>query len=90
MAEVPVRELNQNTAKVLARVKRGESIAITERGMVIARLVPAHDDPLSELISSGRLHPASLSGRAPRPTGPLSNDAESGQILRDMRDAERY
>ena len=33
MAEVPVRELNQNTAGVLARVKQGEQIDITERGV---------------------------------------------------------
>ena len=32
MSEVPVRELNQNTSGVLARVKRGEQIEITERG----------------------------------------------------------
>jgi len=40
MSEVPVRELNQNTSGVLARVKRGEQIEITERGVVVARLVP--------------------------------------------------
>ena len=37
VSEVPVRELNQNTAGVLARVKRGEEIDITERGAIIAR-----------------------------------------------------
>jgi antitoxin (DNA-binding transcriptional repressor) of toxin-antitoxin stability system len=31
MSEVPVRELNQDTAGVLARVKRGEEIDVTER-----------------------------------------------------------
>jgi prevent-host-death family protein len=41
MAEVAVRELNQNTAGVLARVKQGEEIDITERGAVVARLLPA-------------------------------------------------
>ena len=43
MSEVPVRELNQNTAGVLARVKDGEPIDITERGTVIARIVPARE-----------------------------------------------
>ncbi len=41
MAEVPIRMLNQETARVLARVKQGEEIEITERGVVVARLVPA-------------------------------------------------
>ena len=40
-----MRELNQNTAGVLARVKRGEQIDITERGAVVARLVPAQEIP---------------------------------------------
>jgi len=47
MSEVPVRELYQNTAGVLARVKRGEQIDITERGAVMARRVPARENPLA-------------------------------------------
>jgi prevent-host-death family protein len=90
VAEVPVRELNQNTAGVLARVKRGELIDITERGAVIARLVPAHQDPLSDLMATGKLHPATITGRAPRAPGPVQTDDEAGELLRELRDAERY
>ena len=90
VSEVPVRELNQNTAGVLARVKRGEHLEITERGAVIARLVPARDNPLAEMISTGRLRPAALSGPAPRPVGPVQTDQEAGQLLRELRDDERY
>lgn len=90
MSEVPVRELNQNTAGVLTRVKQGEHIEITERGRVIARLIPAQDNPLAELISSGRLRPASISGPAPRPSGPVNTEHEAGQLLRELRDGERY
>jgi prevent-host-death family protein len=90
MAEVPVRELNQNTAGVLARVKQGEEIDITERGAVVARLVPVHANPLSELMGSGKLHPATFTGPAPRPGGPIRTDHEAGQLLRELRDAERY
>lgn len=90
MAEVPVRELNQNTAGVLARVKQGEHIDITERGAVIARIVPANDNPLSGMISAGKLRPATLSGPAPRASGPIRTDHEAGRLLREMRDAERY
>jgi prevent-host-death family protein len=90
MSEVPVRELNQNTAGVLARVKRGERIEITERGVVIARLMPAQHNPLAEMISTGRLRPATLSGPAPRPSGPVHTDNEAGQLLCELRDAERY
>jgi prevent-host-death family protein len=90
MSEVPVRELNQNTAGVLARVKHGENIEITERGAVVARLVPARDNPLAEMISSGRLHPATVSGPAPRPSGPVHTDHEAGGLLGELRDNERY
>ncbi len=90
MAEVPVRELNQNTAGVLARVKRGEQLEITERGAVIARLIPATEEPLAEMIRSGRLRPATLSGPVPRPSGPIRTDHEAGAVLREMRDDERY
>lgn len=41
MNEVSIRTLNQETSKVLARVKRGEEINLTERGKVIARIIPA-------------------------------------------------
>lgn len=85
-----MRELNQNTAGVLARVKRGEHIEITERGAVVARLVPAQENPLAEMLSAGRLHPATVSGPAPRPTGPIRTDHEAGQLLRELRDTERY
>jgi prevent-host-death family protein len=42
MAEtVGVRELRQNLSKYLDRVKAGEDLVVTERGEVVARLVPA-------------------------------------------------
>jgi prevent-host-death family protein len=90
MTEVPVRELNQNTAGVLARVKAGEPIEITERGTVIARLVPVGHQPLAEWIDSGKLRPATLTGPAPRPAGPIRANHESGELLRELRDDERY
>ncbi|MDT7583427.1 MAG: hypothetical protein QOE32_977 [Pseudonocardiales bacterium] len=90
MSDVPVRELNQNTAGVLARVKRGEQIDITERGAVVARLIPAQDHPLADMINSGKLHPATLDGPAPRPSGPVNTEDEAGELLRTLRDDERY
>lgn len=90
MSEVPVRELNQDTAGVLARVKRGEEIDVTERGVVIARLVPAQAHPLADLIAAGVLHAPTRTGPIPRPTGPVHTDTEAGAVLSAMRDEERY
>lgn len=90
MSKVPVRELNQDTAGVLARVKRGEEIDITERGSIIARLVPTQPHPVSDLIASGKLRPPATRGPVPRPTGPIRTDNEAGELLRELRDEERY
>ena len=90
MSQVPVRELNQDTAGVLARVKAGEDVEITERGTVIARIVPAQPSPVAVLIASGKLRPATVSGPMPRPLGPVRHDLEAGQLLRQLRDDERY
>jgi len=40
-ATVGVRELRQNLSKYLARVKKGETLTVTERGHEVARLVPS-------------------------------------------------
>ncbi|AEK47825.1 type II toxin-antitoxin system Phd/YefM family antitoxin [Amycolatopsis mediterranei] len=90
MNQVGVRELNQDTAGVLARVKAGEDVEITERGTVIARIVPAQPSPVSALIASGKLHPASVNGPMPRPHGPVRTDLEAGELVRELRDDERY
>jgi prevent-host-death family protein len=90
MSEIPVRVLNQETAKVLARVKAGEEITLTERGSVIARIVPASARPLDDLVSAGRVRPATVHGPAPRPTEPAKGEQDAGELLRILRDEERY
>ena len=58
MRQIPVRELNQHTADVLARVEMGERVAITRNGTLVAIIEPAVPNPLSGLIESGELRPA--------------------------------
>jgi prevent-host-death family protein len=90
VSEVSIRVLNQETSKVLARVKRGEEITLTERGEVIARIIPASAGPLDALISAGRVQPATARGPAPRPTIPMRGDLDAGTLLQHMRAEERY
>ena len=40
-ATVSMRELQQNLKKVIERVERGETVELTKRRRVVARLVPA-------------------------------------------------
>jgi prevent-host-death family protein len=57
---VGLRELNQQTAQLMARVKMGETLEITERGRVFAIINPVQptgSKRLDELIEAGRARP---------------------------------
>lgn len=85
-----MRELNQDTAGVLARVKAGEHLAVTERGRVVAHLSPADPVVLADLVATGRVRPPTLAGPPPRPTGPVRTKHEAGALLGALRDDERF
>jgi prevent-host-death family protein len=57
MDRVGVRELRQNLSVYLRRVRRGESLEVTERGEPVAILAPlaAADDPFARLAARGVL-----------------------------------
>jgi prevent-host-death family protein len=90
MERIPVRELNQDTAGVLARVERGETVEITRHGKVIGRIVPAATGELDDWISRGRVVPATVAGPIPMPAQPAAPGSEAGRLLRDLRDEERW
>src|ERR1019366_3641366 len=58
MRQVPIRELNQHTADVIARVEAGEEIEITRNGTKVAVITPSSPHPLSALIGTGELRQA--------------------------------
>lgn len=92
MAAVSVSELNQQTAKVLDRVKGGESLDVTEHGRPIARLLPIHASTslLERLVSEGRAV-AATSARAlfERVPSVPSQGPSLSEALQNARDAER-
>ncbi|OLF10988.1 prevent-host-death family protein [Actinophytocola xinjiangensis] len=91
MEQVPIRELNQDTAGVLARVEAGESLEITNRGKPIARLVPAGvPDEVSDLVAAGRMIPASHRGPFVMPTLKAPVGADAGELISRLRDEERF
>jgi len=57
---------------------------------VVTRPDPAEADPLTELLTSGKLRPATASGPVHRPSGPVPTDLEAGELPRELRDDERY
>lgn len=59
MERIGLRELRQNASRYIARVAQGESVEVTQRGRLVARIVPAGADPWEDLILRGEVIPAS-------------------------------
>jgi len=89
---IGVRELNQNTSQVLARVSGGETVEITDRGHPIARLVPVGDDrsTLAKLVAAGRAVAPTGAGPVPLPPKFGDEGVEVSEALAAMRDEERW
>lgn len=90
--QVGVRELRQNLSVYLDRVKAGETLEVTEHGRPVAELRPRPSEVLSvidRLIAEGRITPASRSHRE-IPSAPRIAGRPPSEILREMRDEERW
>jgi prevent-host-death family protein len=93
MAVVSVTELNQQTAKVLDRVKAGESLEVTEHGRPIARIVPilANASVIDRLVGEGRAVAATSTDALFAPVPPAAaTPCSLTDALREARDAERF
>ncbi|HEY7273188.1 MAG TPA: type II toxin-antitoxin system prevent-host-death family antitoxin [Actinoplanes sp.] len=92
MERIGVRELNQNTSQVLARVSGGETIEITDRGRPVARLVPVTNEisTLAGLVSSGRAIAPQGSGPVPLPPKLGDPAVDVAAQLSALRDEERW
>jgi len=63
---VGIRELKNKLSRYLEKVKEGQSLAVTERGKVIAYIFPAERSPdYEELIQMVREEKADWSGGKP-------------------------
>ena len=78
MKTATVRTLRNDYAKLLRRVETGEEIAISRRGRIVARLVPAHSD------KTGVDWAASAARRLTAGTRPLSAKARDS-ILKESQ-----
>jgi prevent-host-death family protein len=87
MERIGVRELRQHATRYLSRVKAGETVEVTERGRLVALLVPP--DPASSarerLIASGQLVPAAHVFRLPQRAPASPGGRDSGTVLDDLR-----
>jgi prevent-host-death family protein len=90
MQRIGVRELRQNASRYLALVKTGQRVEVSERGTLVALLVPPNrsQSARDRLVVEGRLVPASSPTgrlRSPRPLQQHAGEPTNQQLL----DAER-
>ena len=82
MAAVGVRELKAQASEILRRVREdGETIDVTYRGRVVARVVPVEQSPSAEEASAVWANLAALSREIGRrwPAGVTAAEAVSEQ-----------
>jgi antitoxin (DNA-binding transcriptional repressor) of toxin-antitoxin stability system len=75
---------------VLARVERGETVEITNRGRAVARIVPVAVDTMADLIAAGMVVPPTVTGPVPMPTVPAVPGPDAGQLVSELRGEERW
>lgn len=85
MERIGVKELRQHASRYLAKVKAGESVQVTERGELVALLVPPTPSATARerLIAAGRLIPANGPLNLPRRRSAAVNSAD---VLEELRE----
>jgi prevent-host-death family protein len=88
MERIGVRELRQHATRYLSKVKAGETVEVTERGQLVALLVPPSPGASARerLIASGQLVPAARPFQLPRRTPASPTAPDSSEVLDDLRD----
>lgn len=90
---IGIRELRQHASRYVAMAKAGKRIAVTDRGKLVAYLVPAEEPTTTfqRLVAAGQVTPATgniLDHLPPEPARP--GERPLSQVLQEMRDEERY
>lgn len=90
---VGLRDLRHHTSEVLARVRHGETVDVTEHGRLIARIIPVGErEPtpiLARLVAAGRATLARRPGYRPQMRQGDGTDTLS-RALAELRDEERW
>jgi len=92
---IGIRELRQHASVYVDLAEKGQTVDITNRGRLVARLVPAGDaeSPLERLIAAGIIEaaedPGDLLDIEPAPPVPPGRPTATEMLLQ-MREEERY
>lgn len=92
---IGIRELRQHASVYVDLAEQGQTVEITNRGRLVARLVPAQEpeSALERLIAAGVIMPAEEPGNLLdiEPAPPVApGQPAASEILRQMREEERY
>jgi prevent-host-death family protein len=93
MRELGIRALKQNASSVIAEVVAGDTLTITDRGRPVARIVPIDSagSALDAMIAAGLVRiPKGSHGALGKPLRQPPGERSLGQVLREMREGERY
>jgi prevent-host-death family protein len=87
MTRIGVRELRQHASRYLDLVKAGETVEVTERGELVAMLVPPSPGTTARerLIAEGRLVPARGPRVLPAAVPPAAGRPTASEALAEDR-----
>jgi prevent-host-death family protein len=91
--KIGIRELRQHASRYVAMAKAGKRIAVTDRGELVAYLVPAEESgtAFQRMVAAGQVQLAvgNLMDLLPPPPAPPGSRPLS-EVLLEMRDEEDY
>lgn len=91
--KIGIRELRQHASRYVAMAKAGKRIAVTDRGELVAYLVPAEESgtTFQRMVAAGQVQLAvgNLMDHLPPPPAPPGSRPLS-EVLLEMRDEEDY
>lgn len=85
MRTIPHRELRNNSSAVLAEVKAGATVAVTNNGEISAILVPPATTAYDQMVAAGLVTRAERPGHA-RDIARVAPPRPSHEVLDDLRD----
>ncbi len=85
MDKIALKELNQQTSKVVARVRNGEHLMVTDHGRDVAMLVPVVSaSTFQTMLGAGQVRPART--RSPLHISRVTLDETTAEIRADDSD----
>jgi prevent-host-death family protein len=93
---IGIRELRQHASRYVAMAKAGKRVPVTDRGELVAYLVPAHEPTTTfqRMVAAGQVRLAkgniidTLASLEPLKAEP--GEKPLSEVLQEMRDEERY